>query len=97
MGIQGKAGVVLVRHAYTRTEERGKGVGSRLLEHLLGLTTKPVLVGTWRDAEWAVSFYQKHGFVLATREDKDRLLREYWSIPQRQVETSVVLVRDQCP
>jgi GNAT superfamily N-acetyltransferase len=92
MGIQDKGPVVLIRHAYTRTAERRKGVGSKLLEHLLEMTTKPVLVGTWRDAEWAVRFYQKHSFELASTEHKDRLLREYWSIPQRQVETSVVLV-----
>ncbi|MFC2030154.1 GNAT family N-acetyltransferase [Chloroflexota bacterium] len=91
MGIQDRGPVILIRHAYTRTEERGKGFGTRLLGHLLELTTKPVLIGTWRDAEWAVRFYQKHGFKLVDEEQKDRLLREYWSIPQRQVETSVVL------
>jgi GNAT superfamily N-acetyltransferase len=92
MGIQDKGPVVLIRHAYTRTAERGKGVGSKLLEHLLEMTTKPVLVGTWRDTEWAVRFYQRHGFELASPDHKDRLLGEYWSIPQRQVQTSVVLV-----
>jgi GNAT superfamily N-acetyltransferase len=92
MGIQDKGPVVLIRHAYTRTGEQGKGVGSKLLQHLLAMTAKPVLVGTWRDAEWAVTFYQTHGFQLAGTEHKDRLLSAYWSIPQRQVETSVVLV-----
>lgn len=96
MGIQDKGPVTLVRHAYTRTERRGEGIGSKLLEHLLGITTKPVMIGTWRGATWAVMFYQKHGFKLAGEEDKDRLLREYWSIPHRQVETSVVLVDERC-
>jgi GNAT superfamily N-acetyltransferase len=91
MGIQDKGPVVLIRHAYTRTEKRGRGIGSRLLGHLLERTTKPVLVGTWRDAAWAIRFYQKHGFRLVDKEQKDALLRKYWSISQRQVETSVVL------
>ena len=92
MGIQDKGPVVLIRHAYTRTGRRGQGIGSGLLEHLLGMTAKPVLVGTWRDATWAIKFYERHGFQLVGKEEKDRLLREYWSIPERQVETSVVLV-----
>ena len=92
MGIQDKGPVVLIRHAYTRTEKRGRGIGSRLLDHLLEMTTKPVLVGTWRDAKWAIRFYQKHGFRLVGKEQKDALLRRFWSISQRQVETSVVLV-----
>ena len=92
MGIQDKGPVVLVRHAYTRTEKQGQGIGSRLLGHLLALATKPVLVGTWRDAEWAIRFYQKHGFRLVDTKRKDALLKQYWSISQRQIETSVVLV-----
>jgi GNAT superfamily N-acetyltransferase len=92
MGIQDKGPVVLIRHAYTRTAERGKGIGSRLLVHLLQMTTKPVLIGTWRDAGWAIRFYQKHGFRLVSTVEKDALLRTYWSISDRQVETSVVLV-----
>jgi GNAT superfamily N-acetyltransferase len=95
MGLQDKGPVILIRHAYTSTEKRGKGIGSSLLEHLLGMAAKPVLIGTWRDAEWAIRFYEKHGFKLASKEQKDRLLREYWSIPERQVETSVVLVEEQ--
>jgi GNAT superfamily N-acetyltransferase len=91
MGIQDKGPVVLIRHAYTRTGERGKGIGSRLLAHLLEMTTKPVLVGTWRDATWAIRFYQKHGFRLVSTSEKDALLRRFWTISQRQVETSVVL------
>ena len=91
MGIQDRGRVTLIRHAYTRTENRGLGIGSRLLEHLLEMTGKPVLIGTWRDATWAIRYYQKFGFKLVSTEQKDRLLREYWSISQRQVETSVVL------
>lgn len=91
MGIQDKGPVILIRHAYTRTERRGEGIGTKLLQHLLAMATKPVLIGTWRDAEWAIRFYQKHGFTLVSQEEKDRLLKEYWSIPPRQVKTSVVL------
>jgi GNAT superfamily N-acetyltransferase len=91
MGIQDKGPVILIRHAYTSTEMRGRGIGSRLIEFLLGMTAKPVLIGTWRDAEWAIRFYQKHGFRLVGEEEKNRLLRRYWSIPERQVATSVVL------
>ena len=92
MGIQDKGPVVLIRHAYTRTEQQGRGIGSRLLGHLLEMTKKPVLVGSWREATWAIRFYQKHGFRLVSPEEKDALLRAYWTISQRQVETSVVLV-----
>lgn len=95
MGIQDKGPVILIRHAYTSTEKRGRGIGSRLFEFLLGMAAKPVLIGTWRDAEWAVRFYQKHGFKLVSEEQKDRLLRQYWSIRERQVLTSVVLVDGQ--
>jgi GNAT superfamily N-acetyltransferase len=91
MGVQDKGPVELIRHAYTRTGDRGRGIGSRLLAYLLEKTRKPVLVGTWREARWAIRFYEKHGFQLVRREEKDRLLRDYWSIPERQVETSVVL------
>ena len=91
MGLQDKGPVTLIRHAYTRTEQRGRGIGSRLLAHLLGMMAKPVLIGTWRDAGWAIRFYEKHGFRLVSEQEKERLLREYWSIPERQVETSVVL------
>jgi mannose-6-phosphate isomerase-like protein (cupin superfamily)/GNAT superfamily N-acetyltransferase len=87
----GIGNVALIRHAYVRTAHRGQGGGGRLLEHLMGLTTRPVLMGTWMDASWAVSFYRKHGFTLTTRSETNRLLRAYWDIPERQVETSVVL------
>ena len=91
MGIQDVGDVTLIRHAYVRTEMRGKGIGGELLGFLRGLTDRPVLIGTWADAVWAVRFYEKHGFRKVTPEEKDRLLRKYWKIPERQVETSVVL------
>ena len=94
MGLQDKGPVTLIRHAYTRTEKRGEGIGSRLLAHLLGMTDRPVLIGTWRDATWAIGFYEKHGFRLVSEQEKTRLLRGYWSIPERQVETSVVLANE---
>jgi GNAT superfamily N-acetyltransferase len=92
MGIQDKGPVVLVRHSYTVTREQGKGIGSRLLDHLLAMAGKPVLIGTWRDATWAIRFYEKHGFTVTNEEQTRWLLRTFWSIPERQVETSVVLV-----
>ena len=91
MGIQFKGDVTLIRHAYVRTTKRNKGIGSRLLEYLSAISTTPVLVGTWADAKWAVDFYQKHGFRLLQKEEKNNLLRKYWTIPVRQIETSVVL------
>ena len=91
MGIQGKEDVTLIRHAYVRTAERNKGIGSRLLKHLLAIADGPVLIGTWVAANWAIDFYKKHGFRLLPGEEKDRLLRKYWNIPDRQIETSVVL------
>lgn len=92
MGIQDLVDVALIRHAYVRTGNQNQGIGSKLLAHLHGQAKKPVLVGTWAAATWAIRFYERHGFKLVTRETKDRLLRKYWSIPERQVETSVVLV-----
>ena len=91
MGIQDVKDVTLIRHAYVRTARRGFGIGSALLTHLMELTSRPTLIGTWAAAGWAVRFYEKHGFVLVTPEEKDRLLAKYWNIPARQVETSVVL------
>ena len=91
MGIQDRGDVTLIRHAYVRTSHRNKGIGRKLLGHLTTLTTKPVLIGTWADAVWAVEFYKKYGFRLIVGEEKNRLLKKYWSIPERQVETSVVL------
>ena len=91
MGIQDKGEVTLIRHAYVRTALRRRGTGAKLLEYLLALSANPFLTGTWADAHWAVRFYEKHGFAKVSRADKERLLRRYWSIPERQVETSVVL------
>jgi N-acetylglutamate synthase-like GNAT family acetyltransferase len=91
MGIQDVRDVTLIRHSYVRTAKRGQGIGGRLLSRLRRLTDRPILIGTWADALWAIRFYEKQGFVLVTREEKDRLLKKYWSIPERQIETSVVL------
>jgi GNAT superfamily N-acetyltransferase len=91
MGIQDVADVTLIRHAYVRTTAQRGGIGSALLGHMLALATRPVLIGTWAAATWAVSFYQRNGFALVSPAEKDRLLQTYWSIPARQVETSVVL------
>jgi len=93
MGIQAVRDVDLIRHAYVRPDVQGAGVGRRLLEHLLASADRPLLVGTWAAAEWAIRFYRRNGFEPVTPEQKDRLLKSYWSIPERQVETSVVLVR----
>jgi GNAT superfamily N-acetyltransferase len=91
-GIQALKDTTLIRHAYVLPGCQGKGIGTRLLEHLLGLAETPeVLVGTWADAAWAIRFYEKHGFKLVSSREKDRLLRTYWNIPERQIETSVVL------
>ena len=91
MGIQDRGPVTLIRHAYVYTNQRRLGIGGRLLRFLRELTDKPILIGTWAAASWAISFYEKHGFRLVTTEEKNRLLKLYWNIPERQVETSVVL------
>jgi N-acetylglutamate synthase-like GNAT family acetyltransferase len=91
MGIQDVQDVTLIRHAYVRTAKRKLGIGGMLLCELRKLTARPVLMGTWAAATWAIRFYEKHGFRLVTSEEKNRLLKKYWSIPERQVETSVVL------
>lgn len=92
MGIQDVKDVTLIRHAYVRTASRRHGIGQALLEHLNTLTKRPVLIGTWKAATWAIRFYEKNGWRLTTEEEKNRLLRIYWTIPDRQVEESVVLV-----
>jgi N-acetylglutamate synthase-like GNAT family acetyltransferase len=91
MGIQDVKDVSLIRHAYVRTTSRNQGIGGRLLSRLRFQTIRPLLVGTWADALWAIRFYEKRGFRLVNADTKERLLREYWSIPERQIETSVVL------
>ena len=91
MGIQDKGEVTLIRHAYVRTQAQKLGIGTKLLQYLESLTKKPILIGTWAAASWAISFYEKNEYTLVSEEEKCCLLRKYWSIPQRQVETSVVL------
>lgn len=91
MGIQAVDDVVLIRHAYVRTDMQGRGIGSRLLADLVAEVERPVLVGTWGAAVRAIRFYEKHGFRMTTPAEKDRLLRAYWTIPERQIATSVVL------
>jgi len=91
MGIQDKGDVALVRHAYVAPTLQRKGVGQALLRHIQGLSDKPVLIGTWAAASWAVDFYVRNGFAVVSDGEKNRLLRKYWSIPERQIETSVVL------
>jgi len=91
MGIQHVQDVTLIRHAYVRTGQQHRGIGGQLLSYLRTQTVYPVLVGTWADAIWAIRFYEKHGFRLVSSEEKDRLLRKYSSIRERQIETSVVL------
>jgi N-acetylglutamate synthase-like GNAT family acetyltransferase len=97
MGMQPVKDVTLIRHAYVRTEMRSRGIGGKLLAHLLGQIEGRILVGTWKAADWAVKFYQKHGFQLVSDKEKDRLLKTYWNIPERQIETSVVLVHKGAP
>jgi GNAT superfamily N-acetyltransferase len=91
MGIQDKGEVCLIRHAYVRRDGQHRGIGTRLLTHLESMATKPILIGTWATATWAVAFYERSGYRLLPEAEKSRLLRKYWRIPQRQVETSVVL------
>ena len=91
MGIQDVGDVTLIRHAYVRATAQGRGIGSKLLSHLTSLAKKPLLIGTWADAVWAIRFYERHGFAVVSHEKKEQLLRKHWSIPERQIETSVVL------
>lgn len=91
MGIQLVNDVTLIRHAYVTTVKRNSGIGGKLLSHLKTLTNQPILIGTWAAADWAIRFYEKYGFKVVAMEEKNTLLRKYWNIPDRQVETSVVL------
>jgi ribosomal protein S18 acetylase RimI-like enzyme len=91
MGVQEAGDVTLIRHAYVKTARRNRGVGGRLLSFLRKRISRPILIGTWSDAVWAIAFYEKHGFRVVSPEEKERLLRRYWKVPQRQIETSVVL------
>jgi N-acetylglutamate synthase-like GNAT family acetyltransferase len=94
MGIQDKGDVALVRHAYVDPATQRTGVGTSLLRHVESLVDKPFLIGTWAAASWAIQFYQRNGFTVVPSSHKDRLLRTYWSIPTRQIETSVVLANE---
>jgi GNAT superfamily N-acetyltransferase len=91
MGIQPVQEVSLIRHAYVRTNSQKQGIGARLLSHLREMADGPVLIGTWADAVWAIRFYERYGFEVVGAEEKDRLLKRYWTVPERQIETSVVL------
>ena len=91
MGIKNKGDVTLIRHAYVWTRAQKLGIGTKLLQHLESMTKKPILIGTWAAALRAISFYEKNGYKLVSEEEKNRLLKKYWLIPERQVETSVVL------
>ncbi|GAH56167.1 unnamed protein product, partial [marine sediment metagenome] len=92
MGIQELKEVTLIRHTYVLTEHQRRGVGSKLLQYLINLAEGPeILVGTWKAASWAIQFYEAYGFTLVSSHEKDRLLRKHWNIPERQVETSVIL------
>ena len=91
MGIQRVLDVDLIRHAYVLPEQQRRGIGAALLGHLRGLSSRRIMIGTWAAADWAVRFYQRHGFELVAPERKAELLRTYWTVPDRQIETSVVL------
>ena len=91
MGIQDVKDITLIRHAYVRTAKRNQGIGGKLLSELYRKLIRPALVGTWADAVWAIHFYEKHGFRRVTPRKKTQLLKTYWSIPDRQIQTSVVL------
>jgi GNAT superfamily N-acetyltransferase len=96
MGIQPVRDVDLIRHAYVAPARQGQGVGGALLEHLASRSTRRMLVGTWAAADWAIRFYGRHGFEQVSPAAKDELLRTYWDIPDRQIETSVVLAHPAC-
>jgi N-acetylglutamate synthase-like GNAT family acetyltransferase len=91
MGIQDVQDVTLIRHAYVRTTERHQGIGGELLAHLRKLTQRPLLIGTWKAATWAIAFYVRHGFTLQREAETERLLFQYWTVPARQRMESVVL------
>jgi len=91
MGTQEVQDVTLIRHAYVRTDRQNQGIGGQLLAKIMDGATRPVLIGTWADAVWAVRFYEHRGFKVVSTQEKERLLRRYWTVPERQIETSVVL------
>jgi GNAT superfamily N-acetyltransferase len=91
MGLQRVQDVTLIRHAYVRSSSQKRGIGGQLLSHLRDLASGPVLIGTWADAIWAIRFYGRYGFQQVGPEEKQRLLKHYWTVPERQIATSVVL------
>ena len=91
MGVQDIDDVTLIRHAYVRTEHRNQGIGDRLLSHLRSRTVRPMLIGTWTAARWAIRFYERRGFHVVSDDERERLLQRYWTVPPRQIEASVVL------
>ncbi len=91
MGLQHVQDVTLIRHAYVRTASQKRGIGALLLSHLREMASHPVLIGTWADAVWAIRFYERYGFQIVGPDEKRRLLKKYWTVPERQIETSVVL------
>lgn len=91
MGCQNVEDVTLIRHAYVRPDAQAQGIGTALLSALCEGNDRPVLIGTWADADWAVRFYERRGFARVDHDAKTRLLRRYWTVPDRQIETSVVL------
>lgn len=91
MGIQPVQDVMLIRHAYVRTARQKRGIGGELLTALRSKSDRPMLIGTWAAARWAIRFYEGHGFKVVSEAEKDRLLRLYWTVPERQIQTSVVL------
>jgi GNAT superfamily N-acetyltransferase len=93
MGIQDVGDLDLIRHAYVRPDSQRRGIGGALLEQFAGSDARRMLVGTWAAAGWAIRFYRRHGFVMVPSELTAELLRRYWNIPERQVETSVVLAK----
>ncbi len=95
MGIQDVQDVTLIRHAYVRSSCQGQGIGAALLQHLRQMSTKPMLIGAWADAVWAIRFYERHGFDLVSSSEKNRLLKSYWTVSSRQIATSVVLADEQ--
>jgi GNAT superfamily N-acetyltransferase len=97
MGVQRRHNVDLIRHAYVLPEWQGHGIGSRLLRHLTRGAERPILIGTWAAADWAIRFYERHGFARVGEDDVAPLLRTYWEVPERQIATSVVLASPPLP
>ena len=91
MGVQRRRNVDLIRHAYVHPGHQGTGIGTQLLRHLCDGADRPILIGTWAAANWAIRFYERHGFACVAGDDIAPLLRTYWNVPERQVATSVVL------